>query len=182
MSLLKRYRTLNDATFGCYNTMPTDDSERVVVLNKTSKNLPDKEFTNFLSETGDISKKGILFSINEELKNNAIIDKEYEIKELFDSDDSDRVVDIINSYGSLHVNSCEEVIKCKYRKSPEIQMYMTYVKSEKTFKVILFDVYHLGIPSTDGALSNGRKVKYDRTRIYNKHKNKSKCLSTIITV
>ena len=101
MSLLKRYKTLNEATFGCYKTMSTNDSERVVVLNKISKNLPDKEFTNFLSETGDLSKKDVLISINEELKNNIIVDKEYEIKELFDSDDSDRVVDIINSYGFL---------------------------------------------------------------------------------
>ena len=42
MSLLKRYKTLNEATFGCYKTMSTNDSERVVVLDKISKNLPDK--------------------------------------------------------------------------------------------------------------------------------------------
>ena len=170
-----RFKTI---TFGKrYSDKTTTKTyEFIVVPHRKSIKIDGEMFTNFLSDNGgDRDQITALKKINEEIHLHRLEVSDFDRKELSEvKEETDRIVRIINSYGNVQINSICEVFKCKYRKMPKVQIYLRPINNE--LQIVLIDVHHLGLK---GDFS--KTVKYDREKLYKKCKNRTKCISEIIT-
>lgn len=151
---------------------------RFFAVNTKSIKLQDEMFTNYLSKEGDEKQKKALLFIQKNIANNSLDENKFEIIELYEQrETTERLLRIINSYKTHQVSSIEEVFKCKYWNEPKVQIYC--VDDGAEIKIVLFDVHHLGLPGD--LFKNGARVPSNKEKIYEKRKNASLCISTILS-
>lgn len=174
--MLSKSETFKSLTFrkGTYNFDIEKDYTKIKVINGKSINLPDKLFTNYLSHNGgDKDKKQVLKEINKQIQKNAFDYNKFDRRELTDNKETtDRVLAIINSYKTVSVKSITQVYKLRHNKDKTIQLYLCFCDNEA--QIVLFDVYHLGLPA------DNHGIKFNPKSVYNAHKNKLFCISNII--
>lgn len=152
---------------------------KISLVNNKSINLEEEQFTNFLSANeGDKDEKKALTKIKEQIIQSNINDDMFEIMELKEvPKETSRILRIVNSYGSGSISNIIDLLKCKYRYTPTVQLYVK--NNNKVFEIYLVDVHHLGLPGD--YFKNGKRIKYNIEKLYDKHKNKTECLSVYLT-
>ncbi len=122
----------------------------VRIKNDYSINQAPLFFINFLSVTGTSKQKAFLLKLKRDSVNkNILSSKDFYNRSLenYKTDETQRLLSIINSYEDTSITSITELFKCKYKNEEGCQLYLTYNRQENCMDVVLIDLYHLALPA-----------------------------------
>ena len=135
-----------------------------------------------MSKEGSLEQKECLKELKSKfISQVSIFDSGYEIIELIGQNSNlnlSRLLNILNSYPNMNLQSCSSIYKFKNKKHPEFQLYI--LPNGETLQIVLIDIFHLGLPA-EYFKKNGQKVKPNIDAMYKKRKNYNQCISSILS-